>query len=138
MKPLNDLTSGYPPLGKHSKSKERSGQYYHPIKPFLNRWTPACQQAFETIISKLTTSPVLAFANPALPYILHKDASSTGLGAALYQEQEGQQRVNAYASRGLSRSESRYPAHQLEFSALKWSVTEKFSDYLYGNQFTVV
>ncbi|KAJ7998720.1 hypothetical protein DPEC_G00207810 [Dallia pectoralis] len=90
------------------------------------------------IIGKLTTSPVLAFANPALPYILHTDASSTGLGAALYQEQEGQLRVIAYASRGLSRSESRYPAHKLEFLALKWSVTEKFSDYLYGNQFTVV
>lgn len=138
MKPLNDLTSGYPPPRKHPKSKERSGQYYHPKEPFLNRWTPACQQAFEMIIDKLTTSPVLAFANPALPYILHTDASSTGLGAALYQEQEGQLRVIAYASRGLSRSESRYPAHKLEFLALKWSVTEKFSDYLYGNQFTVV
>lgn len=138
MKPLNDLTSGYPPPRKHPKSKERSGQYYHPKEPFLNRWTPACKQAFEMIIDKLTTSPVLAFANPALPYILHTDASSTGLGAALYQEQEGQLRVIAYASRGLSRSESRYPAHKLEFLALKWSVTEKFSDYLYGNQFTVV
>ncbi|KAJ7995749.1 hypothetical protein DPEC_G00247820 [Dallia pectoralis] len=96
------------------------------------------ENAFEMIIGKLTTSPVLAFANPALPYILHTDASSTGLGAALYQEQEGQLRVIAYASRGLSRSESRYPAHKLEYLALKWSVTEKFSDYLYGNQFTVV
>ncbi|KAJ8002804.1 hypothetical protein DPEC_G00162780 [Dallia pectoralis] len=123
MKPLNDLTSGYPPLGKHLKSKQRSGQYYHPKEPFLNRWTPTCQQAFEMIIGKLTTSPVLAFANPALPYILHTDASSTGLGAALYQEQEGQLRVIAYASRGLSRSESRYPAHKLEFLALKCSST---------------
>lgn len=44
----------------------------------------------------------------------------------------------AYASRGLSRSESRYPAHKLEFLALKWAVTEKFYDYLYGSDFTVV
>lgn len=73
-----------------------------------------------------------------IPYILHTDASSTGLGAALYQEQEGQLHIVAYASRGLSRSESRYPAHKLEFLALKWSVTEKFRDYLYGNQFTVI
>lgn len=43
-----------------------------------------------------------------------------------------------YASRGLSWSESRYPAHKLEFLAIKWSVTEKFSDYLCGNHFTVV
>lgn len=41
-------------------------------------------------------------------------------------------------SRGLSQNESRYPAHKLEFLALKWSVMEKFSDYLYGNHFTIV
>lgn len=70
--------------------------------------------------------------------MLHTDASTTGLGAALYQEQEGVLRVIAYASRGLSRSETRYPAHKLEFLALKWAVTEKFCDYLYGNSFKVV
>lgn len=100
--------------------------------------TPACQQAFETVIQNLTSAPVLAFADPQKPYILHTDASTTGLGAVLYQEQEGQLRVIGYASRGLSRSESHYPAHKLEFLVLKWSVTEKFSDYLYGNHFTVV
>ncbi|KAJ0064622.1 hypothetical protein NL108_011375 [Boleophthalmus pectinirostris] len=47
-------------------------------------------------------------------------------------------RVIAYASRGLSRSEARYPAHKLEFLALKWAVTEKFCDYLYGSPFTVI
>lgn len=81
---------------------------------------------------------MLGFADPQKPYVLHTDASTTGLGAVLYQEQEGQLRAIGYASRGLSRSESRYPAHKLEFLALKWSVTEKFADYLYGNQFTVV
>uniref|UniRef100_A0A1A8PLB6 Gypsy retrotransposon integrase-like protein 1 n=2 Tax=Nothobranchius rachovii TaxID=451742 RepID=A0A1A8PLB6_9TELE len=47
-------------------------------------------------------------------------------------------RVIAYASRGLSRCETRYPAHKLEFLALKWAVTEKFCDYLYGSPFTVI
>lgn len=56
----------------------------------------------------------------------------------LYQEHEGVNRVVAYASRGLSRSEAKYPAHKLEFLALKWAVTEKFTDYLYGAEFTVV
>ena len=80
---------------------------------------------------------MLGFANPKLPYVLHTDASTTGLGAALY-EQEGVMRVIAYASRGLSKSESRYPAHKLEFLALKWAVSEKFADYLYGISFAVV
>ncbi|KAL7868574.1 hypothetical protein SRHO_G00099580 [Serrasalmus rhombeus] len=138
VKPLNDLTAGYPPLRKTDKQKDTSGEYFKPREPFGKRWTDTCQTAFETIIDKLTTAPVLGFANPKLPYVLHTDASTTGLGAALYQEQEGVMRVIAYASRGLSKSESRYPAHKLEFLALKWAVSEKFADYLYGVSFTVV
>ena len=107
-------------------------------QPFGGRWTPQCQAAFQSLIEKLTTAPVLGFADPKSPYILHTDASTTGLGAALYQEQEGKLRAIAFASRGLSQSESRYPAHKLEFLALKWSVTEKLHDYLYGSEFTVV
>lgn len=61
-----------------------------------------------------------------------------GLGAALYQEQDGQKRAIAFASRGLTSSESKYPAHKLEFLALKWAVTEKYSEFLYGKEFTVV
>lgn len=70
--------------------------------------------------------------------MLHADASTTGLGAALYQLEDGESRVVAYASRGLSFSEARYPAHKLEFLTLKWAITEKFYDYSYGNTFTVV
>ncbi|KAL1279981.1 hypothetical protein QQF64_014581 [Cirrhinus molitorella] len=97
-----------------------------------------CQQAFDIIIEKLTSAPVLVFADPKLPYILHTDASTTGLGAALYQKQEGEMRVIAFASRGLTKRETRYPAHKLEFLAVKWEVTSKFSDYLYGVEFVVV
>ena len=56
----------------------------------------------------------------------------------LYQTQDGIQHVIAYASRGLSKSEKNYPAHKLEFLALKWAVTEKFQDYLGTKEFRVV
>ncbi len=138
VKPLNDLTSGYPPLRKGGKKTDKKGPYYHPKEPFGDRWTPLCEEAFQSVIEKLTTAPVLGFADPKLPYFLHTDASTKGLGAALYQNQGGQMRAIAFASRGLSHSESRYPAHKLEFLALKWAVTEKYSDYLYGSQFTVI
>ena len=49
----------------------------------------------------------------------------------------GHKRVIAYASRGISKTEINYPARKLEFLALKWAITETFSDYLYGHKFVV-
>ena len=42
-----------------------------------------------------------------------------------------------YTSHTLSKSETNYDAHKLEFLALKWSVTERFHEYLYGGHFEV-
>ncbi|XP_033182627.1 uncharacterized protein LOC113168680 [Anabas testudineus] len=122
VKPLNLLTRGYAPVRRSTTMKAPAGKYLEAKQPFGERWTSDCQTAFEMAIDKLTSAPVLGFANPKLPYILHTDASTTGLGAVLYQEQEDKLQVIAYASRGLSQSESRYPAHKLEFLALKWSL----------------
>ena len=84
-----------------------------------------------------TESPILAFADFKAPFILHTDASGDGLGAVLYQVQEGQKRVITYASWSLSRSERNYPVHKLEFLALKWAIRGKFHEYLYGSEFQV-
>ena len=45
--------------------------------------------------------------------------------------------VIAYASQTLSKSEKNYDTHKVEFLALKWSVTESFHEYLYGEHFEV-
>lgn len=137
VKPLNDLTAGYIPATRKSKHHQ-SFSSTDLKQPFSGKWTPSYEETFKTVIEKLTTAPVLGFANPRQPYILHTDASLHGLGAALYQEQEGQMKVIAYASRGLSNCERRYPTHKLEFLALKWAVTDKFFDYLYGAEFTIM
>ena len=76
----------------------------------------------------------LAYPDYQLPFTLHTDSSTDGLGAVLYQKQNGKQRVIAYASRSVSKAESNYPAHKLEFLALKWAVCEKFHEYLYGTK----
>ena len=66
------------------------------------------------------------------------DASERGLGSVLYQKQvDGTFRVIAYASRSLSKTEKNYNAHKLEFLALKWAITERFHEYLYGGDFKV-
>ena len=64
--------------------------------------------------------------------------SESGLGAVLYQKQtNGTESVIAYVSRSLSRSKRNYDAHKLEFLALKWSITDRFHEYLYGGHFEV-
>ena len=69
---------------------------------------------------------------------LHTDASERGLGAVLYHKQDhGTDGVIAYSSCTLLKSEKNYDAHKLEFLALKWSVTERFHEYLYGGHFEV-
>lgn len=107
---------------------------------FLSAWSEECQHSFEALKKKLVTAPVLAYANFALPFILEVDASYSGLGAILSQEQDGKVRPVAYASRGLrptERNMSNYSSMKLEFVALKWAVTEKFREYLLGNRCVV-
>ena len=37
----------------------------------------------------------------------------------------------------MNKEKNHYPAHKLEFLALKWAVTTVFLKYLFGNQFMV-
>ncbi|XP_036433704.1 uncharacterized protein LOC118812695 [Colossoma macropomum] len=138
VKPLTDLTKGYAPRQKTRKApQERTQSYYKESDPFGERWTDECTIAFQQIIHCLTHAPLLAFADPQKPYVLHVDASLRGLGAVLYQEHPEGLKPVAFASRGLSTSERNYHIHQLEFLALKWAVVDKFHDYLYGAKFVV-
>ena len=130
-RPLNDLLIGHSTSKKGKKNKTREKK-----TPFI--WAEKQQHAFDTLKERLMNPPVLAYADYHLPFKLHTDASTTGLEAVLYQQQDGQDRVVAYASRSLKTSEKNYPAHKLEFLALKWAITEKFHDYLYGATFDVI
>ena len=68
---------------------------------------------------------------------LHADASILSLGTVLYQEQDDVEKVASYASWSLSKSESKYLVHKLEFLCLKWAITDQFHEYLYENTFDV-
>ena len=82
--------------------------------------------------------PILAYADYKKPFQLQTDASDLGLGAVLYQVNDNKhQRVITYASHCLSNTERNYPAHKLEFLALKWAVMDRFHEYLCGGQFDV-
>ena len=122
----------------HSLVGQTSKKPGQPKRRIPFQWTTECQVAFETLIQKLISSPILAYPDFELPFVLHTDASSDGLGAALYQVQDGKQRVIIYGSRTLNEAEKRYSAYRREILAMKWAVTEKFRDYLYGRSFDVL
>lgn len=134
--PLTKMLSGFEK--KHSRARKavpRSG-----VEPWEDRWQEEQQEAFEKLKQKLTSSPILAYPDFSLPFIVEVDASLKGLGAVLSQEQGGQRVVIAFASRALKpheRGMKDYSSLKLEFLALHWAVTQKFKEYLYGSTFTV-
>ena len=124
-RPLNDRLVGHCTTSKGKGKKPKTK-----VSRAVFEWTDSHQKAFENLKEKLANPPVLAYADYQLPFKLRTDASNTGLGAVLYQNQGGLDRVIAYASRSLKTAEKIYPAHKLEFLALKWVFTKKFHDYL--------
>ena len=101
-------------------------------------WDEKCDKAFIALKKQCCNPPILSYADYGKPFKLHTDASGLELGAILYQTQEdGTDRVIAYANRTLSKSEKNYPAYKLEFLALKWSVCDRFHECLYGGRFEV-
>ena len=105
VKLLNNLNAGYPPF-RSGGFNENSGQYFQPKEPFEGRWTDSCRQAHW----QAHHSPSVMFFQPKADnkHSKHTDASTTSLGAELYQEQEGEMCVIAFTSRGLSKSKSHY------------------------------
>ena len=104
------------------------------------QWTPEHQEIINNIVNYLQSPEVIAYPDFNESFMLHCDASQTGLGAVLYQRQEGKTRVISFASRTLTPAEKNYHLHsgKLEFLALKWAVCDRFSDYLhYGPAFEI-
>ena len=100
-RPLHELTSG-------EKDKKKN---------YRVNWTERCQESFDSLKKICSECPVLAYADYTKPFVLHTDASTMGLGAVLYQKQEdGKERVIAYASHTLNRAERNYDAHKLFIS----------------------
>ena len=122
------------------KQKIRRGEMKKSDLPEF-QWTPACQEGFDQLKKALTEAPVLAYPDYSKPFILETDASLKGLGAVLSQKGDDNEiRVVAYASRSLRPSEKSmrdYSSAKIELMALKWSVCDKFKDYLLGSKFTV-
>ena len=105
-------------------------------KKWKIQWIEECQEVSDMLKVLCTSTSISAFSDFTLPFKLHTDASTMGLGAILYQEQGGKDRAITYASRALSKRKSHYPTCKLEFLAFKGTLTESFQEYLYGKTFS--
>ena len=100
-------------------------------------WTSECEDSFNTLKTKLTTPPVLAFPQFKTPFIVATDASDHAIGGVLSQVQDGRERVIAYWSRQLQKAERNYSTIEREALAVVGAVKE-FYPYLYGFQFKLL
>lgn len=102
------------------------------------KWAEQCEEALVKLKELCLTPLVLAYVDYTKPLMLCTDASGIELGAVLSQKQsDATVRPIAVAGKLLTQSEQNYDAHKAEFLALKWSVTDRFHDYLYGGRFEV-
>lgn len=101
------------------------------------KWEIQKQQAFQQLQRRLQSPPVLAHFDEYSHTEAHTDASNVGLGTVLVQVQKGQQRILAYTSRALSKTEANCSATEKECLTIVRAIT-KFRPYLYGRPFKVV
>ena len=101
-------------------------------------WEKQHDEAFEEIKKSLATRPTLAYFDPRRNTTPTVDASATGLGGILSQQDgHGEVHVVAYARKVLSDVETRYSQTEREALAVIWAC-EHYHLYLYGQPVTVL
>ncbi|XP_048059303.1 uncharacterized protein LOC125275953 [Megalobrama amblycephala] len=89
-------------------------------------WTQEATNAFEALKKAFTTAPLLVHPNPDLPFVIEVDASTTGVGAVLSQQQGTPSRLHpcAFFSRKLNPAEVNYDIGDRELLAVKVALEE--------------
>ncbi|KAK3545517.1 hypothetical protein QTP70_007758 [Hemibagrus guttatus] len=110
-------------------------------KPKSLTWNPTALQAFDTLKQAFTTAPLLVHPDPERPFVVEVDASTTGVGAVLSQQQGTPPRLHpcAFFSRKLNPAEVNYDIGNRELLAVKLAL-EEWRHWLEGakHPFTVL
>ena len=127
---MTDLLVGYSNKKKNrAVNRKLEKQRWH--------WKPEHEDSFNQLKKAICEEVILKYPDFTQPFRIQTDASRTGLGAMLEQDENGKWRPVAFASRKTSATDKNYPTHKLEYLALKWAITEKFQDYVSAAPFTV-
>jgi len=90
------------------------------------------KEAFQILMQRLVTAPILVQPDITRPFEVYCDASNFGLGCVLMQGGH----VIAYASRQLKNSKVNYPTHDLELAAVVHAL-KIWRHYLFGQPCTI-
>ena len=85
-------------------------------KDFL--WNSEARETFEVLKVRFTSAPILAYPSMRKLFILFTDASQHSRNAVLTQIQSGSERVICYASKSLSKLQSRFSTSERKLSAI--------------------
>lgn len=122
--------------GYYRKFVEDYGKIARPLTNMLKKdsflWNPDAEMAFEELKVVMTQSPVLTLPNFTKPFVVECDASNTGIGGVLMQEQ----RPVAFFSRALDGRKLALLAYDKEMLALVLAV-RKWRPYLMGQKFII-
>ena len=99
-------------------------------------WNSECENAFTNLKETLVCAPVLAFPQKQGIFILDTDASLWGIGGVLSQEQDGVEKVIAYASKTLNPAQQNYCTTKRELLAVVTFMSQ-FKHYLLGRKFVI-
>lgn len=100
------------------------------------KWDDSHEEAFNEIKAMFYRHCVVAHPDFSKTCILQTDSSDFGMGAVLYQEVEGREKIIAIISRVLKGPEIRYTTTEKEAGAIVWAIT-KLRPYLMGRHFIV-
>ena len=96
-------------------------------------WLQSHTDAVAHVKEMIVSAPVLAYYDVNKPVVIQCDASQSGLGAALLQEE----RPVAYSSRVMTQTEQNYAQIEKELLAIVYAC-EKFDQYIFGRSNVIV
>ncbi len=142
-KMLTELHSFLGACGYYRKFVKDFSKITWPLNQLLQKnkdyeWSTECDEAFQTMKDKLTSSPILVYPQMDKPFIVHSDASNRSIGAVLSQkDDDGLEHVISYASKALDKHEKNYPITEKEMLGAIYAA-KQFRQYLYGQKWTLV
>lgn len=102
-------------------------------------WTVERDEAFKELKELVKKDVMLTYPDYSLDaneLCLYVDASNTGAGGCLVQNQEGVQRTIGFASMTFNKAQKNYSTTDRELLAIKWGCNA-FKSFIYGVKFSV-